>query len=101
MKIDSTLKSIGPGTVSAGSTRSSKGAPSKPSSGGGESVQLSPLSSQMQAIEASMAETPVVDSARVAEIKQAIADGRFKVNPHAVADSLLQTAHDLIQSKLA
>ena len=101
MKIDSTLKSIGPGTVGAGSARSGKGAPGKPSSGGGASVQLSPLSSQMQAIEASMADTPVVDSARVAEIKQAIADGRFKVNPHAVADSLLQTARDLIQSKLA
>lgn len=101
MKIDSSIKSTGSGTVSAGGSRPSKSATSAPGSGGGDRVQLSPLSSQMQAIESSMADTPVVDSARVAEIKQAIADGRFKVNPNAVADSLLQTARDLIQSRLA
>jgi len=101
MKIDSTLKSIGSGAVSAGSARAGKGAPGKPSSGSSDSVQLSPLSSQMQAIESAMADTPAVDVARVAEIKQAITDGRFKVNPNAVADSLLQTARDLIRSKLA
>lgn len=100
MKIDSSIKSTGTGAVGAGGARSGKGAASTPSSGGGDSVQLSPLSSQMQAIESGMANTPVVDSARVAEIKQAIADGRFKVNPNAVADHLLQTARELMQSGL-
>ena len=40
-----------------------------------------------------------VDTARVQEIKQAISDGNFKVNPEAVADRLLETARELIQSK--
>jgi negative regulator of flagellin synthesis FlgM len=37
-----------------------------------------------------------VDAARVQEIKQAIADGRFKVNPQAVADRLLATVRELL-----
>ena len=46
-----------------------------------------------------MADMPVVDAARVAEIRQAIAEGRFKVNPNVVADHLLQTARDLWQAR--
>ena len=101
MKIDSTIKSVSSGAVSSGGSRPGKGAASTPSPGGGDRVQLSPLSSQLQAIESSMADTPVVDSARVAEIRQAIAEGRFKVNPDAVADHLLQTARELLRSRLA
>jgi len=101
MKIDSSIKSVGSGAVSSGGSRAGKGAASTPGSGGGsDRVQLSPLSAQLQAIESSMADTPVVDSARVAEIRQAIAEGRFKVNPDAVADHLLQTAHELLRSRL-
>lgn len=99
MKIDSSIKSHG-GATSSGSARPGKGAASAPSSGGGDRVQLSALSSQMQSIESSMAGTPVVDSARVAEIRQAIAEGRFKVNPDVVADNLLQTARELLRSRL-
>jgi negative regulator of flagellin synthesis FlgM len=99
MKIDNSIKSVTSGAVGGGA-RPGKGTASAPSSsGGGERVQLSPLSSQLQAIESSMADTPVVDSARVAEIKQAIADGRFKVNANAVADQLLQTARELLRSR--
>lgn len=101
MKIDSSIKSVSTGAVSGGGSRPGKGATSAPGSGGGDRVQLSPLSSQLQAIESSMADTPVVDSARVAEIRQAIAEGRFKVNPDAVADHLLQTARELLRSRLA
>lgn len=102
MKIDSSIKSVSTGAVSGGGSRPGKGAASAPGSGGGgDRVQLSPLSSQLQAIESSMADTPVVDSARVAEIRQAIAEGRFKVNPDAVANHLLQTARELLRSRLA
>lgn len=99
MKIDNSIKTVNSNQVSGGSARPSKGAASAPGSGGGEQVQLSPLSSQLQAIESGMADTPAVDSARVAEIKQAIAEGRFKVNPDVVADHLLQTARELLRSR--
>jgi len=99
MKIDSSIKSVSTGAVGGGASRTTKGAANQPGSSGGERVQLSPLSSQLQAIETSMADTPVVDSARVAEIRQAIAEGRFKVNADAVADHLLQTARELLRSR--
>ena len=100
MKIDSSIKSVSTGAISGDGSRPGKGAASAPGSGGGDRVQLSPLSSQLQAIESSMADTPMIDSARVAEIRQAIAEGRFKVNPDAVADRLLQTARELLRSRL-
>ena len=99
MKIDNSIKSVGSGTVSGGAARPSKGTASGPSSSAGDRVQLSPLSSQLHAVESSLANTPVVDSARVAEIKQAIAEGRFKVNPDVVADHLLQAARELLRSR--
>jgi len=102
MKIDSSIKSLNTGTVSGGGSRPGKGTANTAGSGagGGDSVQLSPLSSQLQTMASSMADSPVVDSARVAEIRQAIAEGRFKVNPDVVADSLLQTARELLRSRL-
>lgn len=100
MKIDSSIKSLNTGAVSGGGSRPGRGAANTAGSGGGDKVQLSPLASQLQAMESSMAGTPVVDSARVAEIRQAIAEGRFKVNPDVVADSLLQTARELLRSRL-
>ncbi|MGP1675565.1 MAG: flagellar biosynthesis anti-sigma factor FlgM [Burkholderiales bacterium] len=101
MKINSSIKPVSTSAVSGGGSRpGNKGAASAPGSGAGDRVQLSPLSSQLLAIETSMANTPVVDSARVAEIRSAIAEGRFKVNPDAVADHLLQTARELLRSRM-
>ena len=41
----------------------------------------------------------MVNIERVQEIKQAISEGSFKVNPEVVADRLLETVRELIQSK--
>ena len=62
------------------------------------SVHLGATSAQLQKMESSMANAPLVDAAKVAEIKQAISDGRFQVNSSAVADGLIQTVKDLISS---
>lgn len=48
-----------------------------------------------------MANVPVVDSARVDEIKQAIADGRFKVNADRVADSLIESVRQMLNTRPA
>jgi len=63
------------------------------------SVSLGSTAAQLHSMESSMANTSVVNAAKVAEIKQAIADGHFKVNSEAIADSLLRTVRDLIDSK--
>lgn len=44
-------------------------------------------------------EKPPVNSTRVQEIKEAISEGRFKVNADAIADRLIESARDLINSK--
>lgn len=43
--------------------------------------------------------SPTFDAEKVAEIKAAIAEGRFTVNADAVADSLISTVQDLIKSR--
>jgi negative regulator of flagellin synthesis FlgM len=98
MKIDNSLKSLGP---LAGETRPAKGGkpdsstatPATPESG--VNVELSGVSAQ---IHAQLSGGEVIDSARVAEIKQAIAEGRFQVNPDVVADRLLKTVQELISA---
>ena len=101
MKIDGNLRSIQSGSVAEGQPRTGKSGASQaqPGSTGGPRVELSPLGSQLAGIEASLAGVPVVDSQRVEEIKQAISDGRFKVNPDVIADRLLETVRELIQSQ--
>ena len=41
----------------------------------------------------------IIDEVKVAEIKQAINEGRFKVNSEKIADRLLEVVKELIQSK--
>jgi negative regulator of flagellin synthesis FlgM len=101
VKIDGNLRSIQSGSVSEGQAHTGKAGSSaaQPGSSGGQRVDLSPLGSQMAGIEASLADVPVVDSTRVEEIKQAITDGRFQVNPGVIADRLLETVRELIRSQ--
>jgi negative regulator of flagellin synthesis FlgM len=101
VKIDGSLRSIQSGQVSEGPGRDNKAGATtvQTSASGGPQVQLSPLGSQLAGIEASLANVPVVDSQRVDEIKQGIAEGRFKINPEVIADKLLETVRELIQSQ--
>lgn len=99
MKIDNSIKPVGSSAIGGGGVRAGKGTTVTANTNDGDSVQLSPRASQMQAIEAGMANAPVVDTAHVAAIKQAIAEGLFKVNPDVVADHLLATARELLRSR--
>ena len=99
MKIDNSIKSLTSKAVQQEPGRPGKGAAGDAgSSPVSTSVKLSSLSSQLQMIEKSFADTPVVDAARVAELKQAISDGHFKVNSEAVADRLIDTVRELIRA---
>ena len=102
MKIDGNLRPNQSGAVSEGQTRGAKtgaagGAPGASTSG--PRVDLSPLGSQLAGIEASLASVPVFDTQRVEEIKLAISEGRFKVNPDVIADKLLETVQELIRAQ--
>lgn len=65
-------------------------------SASGTSVHLGSTTAQLRSIESSIASTPMMDLNKIAEIKQAISEGRFQVNSGVVADRLIDTVRDLI-----
>ena len=94
MKIDNSLKTSTTGAIS--DERVARKPAADAAAAPADNVQLSSLSTHLQAIERGFADTPIVDTARVAEIKQAITNGYFKVDAEKVADRLLKTVQDLI-----
>lgn len=102
MKIDKTGKSLPPSKVGESATRPAAarapGTPPAVPQADSTSVHLGSTTAQLRALESAMASTPVVDAHKVAEIKQAIREGRFQVNADVVADKLIDTVRELIRS---
>ena len=99
MKIDNSVGSVG--GLPSGETRPRPGKSSTPSAtASGEKVELSSLSSRMQEVESALANAPVADSGRIAEIKQAMAEGRFQVDASKVADGLIESVRQMIASQV-
>lgn len=96
MKIDSTSKSLGNTATPGGPARAraSGGAASASNTSASTETTLSGL----QGVSNVLASSPVVDTERVAEIKRAIAEGRFQVNPERIADGLLKSVRDMLAS---
>ena len=63
------------------------------------SVSLGSTATQLNSIESNMANTPVMDAAKVAEVRKAISNGSFKVNSEVVANKLVEMVRDLIGRK--
>jgi flagellar biosynthesis anti-sigma factor FlgM len=59
-------------------------------------VQISSLSAQLKEIETQLETTQAVDTARVAEVKLSIAEGRFEVNAEKVADRLIDATREFL-----
>ena len=60
----------------------------KPASAG-ESVQLSKDARQLQSVSQRLADMPSVNSDKVAQLKQAIADGSYQIDNERVASKML------------
>jgi negative regulator of flagellin synthesis FlgM len=101
VKIDKTSKPLPPASSNEGRPRAPAAKAGDTPVPSGTNVNLGAASAQLQSLESSMASTPLVDAAKVAEIRQAISEGRFKVQSSAVADSLIQSVTDLINSRNA
>jgi negative regulator of flagellin synthesis FlgM len=61
-----------------------------------EKLSISSLSTRLNDIETKLGGAAEFDSARVQEIKQAIRDGQFKINPEAVADRLIESVKEML-----
>ena len=97
MKIDPTVKITPPTAISEERTRTGKqtdNSGAKPRA----DVELSPLAGKLKEIEAGLASEQVVDSARVAKVKAAIAEGSFEVNAEKVADRLVEATKDFLRA---
>ena len=89
MKIESSNKPTGAPLAARAQTSGKASAPGK------DDVQLSALSAQLSA----GTDEQSFDAGRVSEIKQAIADGRFTINAGAIADRLIASARQLVDSQ--
>lgn len=101
MKIDNSVKSpsvIKDGTAARQSEArvATTAARSSPASPDIVQVQLSPV---LLAAEGAVAATPAVNAQRVAEIKQAIAEGRFTINPDRIAAGLLDSVSQMLGAR--
>lgn len=90
MKIEQSAKL--PNTPLVKETRTSS---AKKTGNASDEVQLSSLASELLASES---ESPF-DAGRVAEIKQAITEGKFSINAGAIADRLIASAKELVDSQ--
>src|ERR1700678_4390630 len=87
--------SNGNGVVTDKSQGESSAAASAPAPQAGDTVTLTNSARSMQMIEAAVANAPVVNTTKVAAMKQAINSGTYQVNAGQVADKMLQFEREL------
>lgn len=73
-----------------------QGASSATAAGSGE-VQITDSASQLAALEQTVRSMPAVDEARVTQLRTAIEQGTYTVQPQHVADQLMQVEQSLAQ----
>ncbi|HEX4152483.1 MAG TPA: flagellar biosynthesis anti-sigma factor FlgM [Steroidobacteraceae bacterium] len=56
----------------------------------GDQLTLTNSARSLQKLSAAVAQTPVVDSSKVASVKQALANGTYQIDPSSTADKMLQ-----------
>jgi negative regulator of flagellin synthesis FlgM len=70
-------------------------APETAGSGAASPVRITDQARQLAALEQAVHAAPIVNEARVAEVRSAIEDGRYEVHPERIADKLLRQDRDL------
>lgn len=92
--VDLTASKLSDNVAKKTATASSAG-----SSAATESVTLSTLSSQLKSLEMKVASAEVFDVEKVDAIKSAISSGQFKVDSGKVADGLIASVRDLLNTQ--
>lgn len=99
MKIEGSVKP--PGSAPARENREKRptGTAAASVSSTEEKVELSSLSSSLNKAEAAAASTPEVDHRRVDEIRQAISEGRFKIDADRIANGLIESVRQMLDAQ--
>jgi negative regulator of flagellin synthesis FlgM len=92
------LTSVTPQQKPAGDGGAVKNASAGATPAASDSVRMSP---QYQTLEKSVANSSSFNAEKVAAIKKDIAEGRYSVNSEKIADGVLSTAQDLVNSRKA
>ena len=79
-----------PQDAAAGGTQSSS-----TSSGSDENVQITGAARQLASLEQAVRDAPAVNTARVAQISTALAQGTYTINSQHIADQLVQSDKEL------
>ena len=96
MKIDPTLPSAPlPASVDKSAGQTPAATTARPDQ---TAVTLSTRSAELKALEAQLAAIPVVDRARVENIKQAIATGQYTINTANIGEQLLDSVKDMLNA---
>lgn len=95
MKIDNSAKTIGPGSNPAGPRVGGVRSPAA------DVKARSPATGQATTVVSmalhSVSDTePPFNAQKVAEIRQAISEGRFQINPERIADGLLSSVREML-----
>jgi len=98
MKITSTSEPLRPDRVSAPNDARTSTARGTEAVAETERVHLSDLGSRLSQLEGQFSGSDF-DVKKVEEIRNAIAEGRFKVNADAIADKLLASVSELLGKK--
>ncbi|MGQ5521909.1 flagellar biosynthesis anti-sigma factor FlgM [Chitinimonas sp. PSY-7] len=98
MKVDNSGKPLSAALTRAEARAASKQAAQE--TGGNDTrsdnVDITAFSARLASLEASLGNQPVIDEAKVKEIRKAIAEGRFTINPDAIADKLMDSIKELL-----
>lgn len=69
--------------------------PAEAAVAGGSPVRITDQARQLASLEQAVQSLPVVNETRVAQIRLALEEGRYQVNPERIADKLLRTEQEL------
>lgn len=98
MKINASTEPLRPDRVAATPDARTAATKSNEPVAEAERVQLSNLAARLNQLEAQFGQSDF-DAKKVEEVRNAIAEGRFKVNADAVADRLLSSVAELLGRK--
>lgn len=63
-----------------------------------DSIDLTATATQLQQIENSLADLPIIDEIRVATVNQSIKEGRYTIDNEKIADRIIASEKDIKKS---